>query len=61
MDSFFFCQQDGKNQGKSTLRIEKHNDKMTTNNTDKATWKKQLVRHNMIKINDNYTNVDIDK
>eukprot|EP00957_Ditylum_brightwellii_P188207 14327478-Ditylum_brightwellii.AAC.1 len=61
MDSFFFCQQDWENQEKSTSRIEMRNDKLTMNNMDKATQKKQHIQHNMIKSNDNCTNVDIDK
>eukprot|EP00957_Ditylum_brightwellii_P115751 8830141-Ditylum_brightwellii.AAC.1 len=61
MDSFFFCQQDQENQEKRTLRIKKCNNNMTTNDTDKATQTKQHIQHNMIKINDTYTNVDIDK
>eukprot|EP00957_Ditylum_brightwellii_P010883 824452-Ditylum_brightwellii.AAC.1 len=31
------------------------------NNTDKAAQTKQHGQHNMIKINDNYNNIDIDK
>eukprot|EP00957_Ditylum_brightwellii_P109695 8367054-Ditylum_brightwellii.AAC.1 len=61
MDSFFFCQQDWEKKEKSTLRIEKPDNKTTMNNTDKATQTKQHLQHTMIKINDNYINIDIDK
>eukprot|EP00957_Ditylum_brightwellii_P042278 3202106-Ditylum_brightwellii.AAC.1 len=61
MDSFFFFQQDWENQQKSTLRSKKHNAKTKMNNTDGATETKQHIQHNMIKINDKYMNIDIDK
>eukprot|EP00957_Ditylum_brightwellii_P058935 4469490-Ditylum_brightwellii.AAC.1 len=61
MESFFFFQQDWENQQKSTSRSKQHNNKTTTNNTDKATQTKQHRQHNMIKLNDNYTNAGIDK
>eukprot|EP00957_Ditylum_brightwellii_P200758 15303798-Ditylum_brightwellii.AAC.1 len=61
MDSFFFFQQDWENQQNITSRSKKYNNKTTMNYTDKATQTMQHGHHNMIKINDNCTNVDIDK
>eukprot|EP00957_Ditylum_brightwellii_P012792 967034-Ditylum_brightwellii.AAC.1 len=61
MDSFFFFQQDQENQQKSTSRSKKHNDETTTNYTDNVTWTMQHGQCNVIKTNDTYTDVSIDK
>eukprot|EP00957_Ditylum_brightwellii_P059282 4500690-Ditylum_brightwellii.AAC.1 len=61
MDSFFFFQQDLENQQNSTLRSKKSNKKTTTHYTDTTTQTPQHRQCNMIKSNDNYTAVDIDK